>query len=276
MQADAHFIIGSSHAAAGQPCQDYALAKVLDSHEAYAIIADGCSGGGKTDIGARLVALATAQAIEQNRSINAKQLMPGVRHRQDDTFRIALSDLGLAREDLLATCGFVYVQGANKYVHVQGDGVAAWGLSNGNIQAVRIDWAENTPAYPSYRQDDFKAFLAHHGNMPAKLSLSYWHLTPDGQAYEYYRTSLSTRNGMHGVNLKVPDSASVVGVFSDGVTQVNGMDWTSAVRELMSFKTTNGEFVKRRLNRFSRDGGKSQYYPVDDLAYAAISLKEDQ
>jgi hypothetical protein len=44
------------------PCQDYALSGVT-RHLAYAVVADGCSSGGKTDIGARVLALATAIAL---------------------------------------------------------------------------------------------------------------------------------------------------------------------------------------------------------------------
>lgn len=60
------FHIGAQHLSLGKPCQDYAVSGSINDTTAYAIVSDGCSSGGETDIGARIVALATKRALEEN------------------------------------------------------------------------------------------------------------------------------------------------------------------------------------------------------------------
>ena len=73
---DSVFAIGASHVATGKACQDYTLSRASDTY-AYAIVSDGCSSGGMTDVGARVLALATATAIRatnDTRTFNANHL----------------------------------------------------------------------------------------------------------------------------------------------------------------------------------------------------------
>ena len=63
-----------------------------------------------------------------------------------------------------------------------------------------------------------------------------------------------------------------ISVFTDGVTQVDGVDWKDTVIQLLDFKTTEGAFVKRRMNRLLKDYRKRGDEPSDDIACAVVLI----
>ena len=64
LHTDHYFHIGDTHLTAGKPCQDYAISSV-DNNAAFAVVSDGCSTGGDTDIGSRIIALSTITALRE-------------------------------------------------------------------------------------------------------------------------------------------------------------------------------------------------------------------
>ena len=89
--ADCSFHIGAQHLRLGLPNQDYALAGNLDDR-AYVVVSDGCSSGGRTDIGARLVSLAAARALREQYEVDPLH------------FVLASRPFDLRPEDWWATC----------------------------------------------------------------------------------------------------------------------------------------------------------------------------
>jgi hypothetical protein len=57
--------------------------------------------------------------------------------------------------------------------------------------------------------------------------------------------------------------------------QIPGMRWTVVVRDLLAFKSTEGEFAKRRMTRFIRDLSKDKRAPIDDISYAVVRIIHD-
>ena len=119
------FNIGTQHLRGGKPCEDYAFSGNLGD-AAYAIVSDGCSCGDKTDIGARLICLSTAQVIEdvwsQSRDIDVRDQ---VMKRQTILFASAASHFGLTIRDMLATSVYAVLSESGAIAHVCGDGVIA-------------------------------------------------------------------------------------------------------------------------------------------------------
>src|SRR3990167_9350088 len=105
-ETDSYFHIGHAHLNAGKPCQDYALAATYGV-AAYAIVADGCSTGGKTDVGARIVALATAKTLKQcgTRFLAdpPRAAATGIALRQRFTITGIQEIVGLAQADMHST-----------------------------------------------------------------------------------------------------------------------------------------------------------------------------
>ncbi|MEN9614220.1 MAG: hypothetical protein RLZZ347_527 [Candidatus Parcubacteria bacterium] len=278
---DSHFLIGHAHHTAGKPCQDYALGGV-QGNIAYAVVADGCSTGGLTDVGSRTIALTTTRALK------GLSRLPGVFGPgqvslvRGDGIRQASMILGLNPHDMLATCIYAHLSSASNsgFVHLEGDGVVAMKLRSGDIEIFRYDWADNTPFYPSY-MDNPNGFIQAHGNDLTAHRLTRQHLLAkaDGTFQQFTDEQIPLGRGIQGVTIPIepPNFANIefVAIFTDGVTQVENVDWKTAVVDLLAFKTTEGEFAKRRMNRMVKDAQKKGHGPIDDISFSVIKLNQE-
>ena len=256
--ADCSFHIGAQHLRSGLPCEDYALAFPLGMRS-VAIVSDGCSSGGRTDVGSRVVALAKQQAVRGHGLFR-------------DLLAMSRLTLGLLPEDLLATCLTLIAEPHFTSIHIHGDGVAAFQRRDGSLTMYRLDWGRNMPSYPVYADDGYAAFIASQGG-------------PEGHALVVERLEhgesepvfdlLNTEQHADGWRVSMNTAIRAAAIFSDGVCQVDGMSWQEVVRELMAFKSTSGDFVKRRMNRFLRDCMERGKGPIDDIAMAAIVIEDE-
>jgi hypothetical protein len=278
MHADAHFVIGSAHMTGGKPCQDYATSGTTGRDGAYAIVSDGCSSGGRTDIGSRIVALATAAAICDPWT-TGNLIPPAVSTQQLSVMAGAQSLLGCSKNDLLATAVYAVATPEELFAIVQGDGVVAWKTHDGTLHMTSFEWDKNTPYYPAYANGSLADFIAHHGGdvNADKLTSETWIIKPDESAVKENMNRYSLSEGIRGIfwPLELLDT-TVVAVFSDGVLQVDKTQWQDSVYQLMNFKTNSGEFAKRRLNRFVKNSHLFGQGPIDDLAYAVIILAPEE
>lgn len=256
--ADCSFHIGAQHLRTGTCCQDYAVAGAL-SDRAYVVVSDGCSSGGRTDVGARLVGLAAARALRERYDIDPLHYV------------LAARPFDLELNDLLATCLTISVTPEETIIRVQGDGVVAIAKPNGALCMIRMDWAQNMPCYPAYADDGYVKFIAAQGGTEA---MAFRIETDTDNVSTVHRDTVAKNLDGHTITVCHPVAA--VAVFSDGVTQVDGIPWQDAVRNLMAFKSVEGDFVKRRMNRFLRDAEKIGRGPIDDIAMAAIVIEAGQ
>jgi Protein phosphatase 2C len=260
IHADCAFHIGSQHLRNGLPCQDYAIAGDLPDR-AYAVVSDGCSSGGRTDVGARLISLA-ATKIMRDKNLNINHFICGI----DSTINF----LDINQNDMLATLLSMRVTTSDVFIKVQGDGVVVLLEPTGSLCMFRLDWSKNMPCYPIYEEDNFAGFIEAQGGPDVKA----FHI----ETYEggFFSTkSISVKDGIHGYSFTITGRPlKAVAIFSDGVTQIDGIPWQNAVSQLMSFKSTEGNFVKRRMNRFLKDAEKVGRGPIDDIAMAAIVIED--
>ncbi len=276
---DCYFHIGQTHLNRGRPCQDYAIA---DVHEgaAFAIVADGCSTGAKTDVGARVLALSTAAAIREHWSTNLTvqvDVVPlEIKVRQRVVMTGSQEILGLSQQDMLSTCVYQYVTPNGGYTHIQGDGVTVCRERSGSIWVCRYEWMDNKPFYPFYAKDHFAGFILNHGgNINAKrLTKECWKYNPDKGFEQLPGEEIALGEGVDGIVVPITagqlENMNCFAVFTDGVAQIEGLDWKEAVVQLLAFKTIEGEFAKRRMIRVIKDAQKIGKGPQDDIAYAVI------
>lgn len=259
---DSAFHIGAQHLRSGMPCQDYAASGVLDTGgRAYAVVSDGCSSGQRTDIGARVIAV---------------DFINGLSGGQDgvtDISGIAFS-MKLYPADLYATRLSVVVTNKSFAAKVAGDGVLALAHVDGSIQMFKYEWANNMPWYPIYdlvgqRED----FIAAHKSDEA-FRVESW-IKKDGDLSKFIDVGVPAKDSArdHCLEFKWITGIAAAAVFSDGVFQIDGMEWQDVVSRLMAFKTTEGEFVKRRMIRFLHDLEKDGKRAMDDLSVAAILIQ---
>lgn len=265
LSTDHHFSIGDQHLRQGKPCQDYATSGIFENY-AYAIVSDGCSSGGETDIGSRLTALSTAVAIKNHQDINIIQ---------SQMYRA----LELKREDMLATCLYASISEDGGFIHVLGDGIIAWKEKNGSVAMKKLDWAGNAPLYPIYKEDNFSSFMRFHdGEDVFAFTAEKWLYEPE-KGYEFVgKTAFTVADGIKGYSeffskeRILNENIEFIAVFSDGVTQIENMDWKDTVTELLAYKSIAGAFVKRRVISFLKNGALTGKKPIDDLACASIHI----
>ncbi|MFA5993448.1 MAG: protein phosphatase 2C domain-containing protein [Parcubacteria group bacterium] len=283
---DSFFHIGQTHLTTGKPCQDYALAEV-GAEVAYALVADGCSSGERTDIGARIVALTTLTAMKQTEKkqamLPAEQFFPQVDAWREQSLMATQSLLGVTPLDLLATCVSVMLTPGGGYVRIEGDGVVAIKYHTGAIRMFRFDWNNNMPFYPTYRTLGLQLFVKAHGGVTTEECLreEVWLWDSVGQCVQEQVRMHSVQDGLAGIKQmleaeELAKEVTCVAVFSDGVCQIDGVDWQDAVREFLAFKNMAGEFAKRRMIRGIKDLHKIGRGPMDDIAYAVIRVEAQQ
>lgn len=284
LTTDQYFHIGQTHLAGGKPCQDYTIAGVHE-RAAFAVVADGCSTGGHTDVGARILALSTAVAICEHwtitRAATDETVPQEVNVRQKVVLAGTRQTLGLQSQDMLATCVYAYLTPNGGFVHVQGDGVIAIQYRSGLLVMSRFDWEDNTPFYPAYSEAGLQSFIRKHGsNLDAsRFSEETWICDENGEFSSKPNVEHSLSVGIRGVTKQISSESlngdiAFVAVFSDGVTQIDEIDWKRAVQSFMTFKNTAGEFAKRRMIRGIKDTQKAGKGPLDDIAYAVIRVEE--
>lgn len=286
ISADHHFSIGEQHLRQGKPCQDYAISGEFENL-AFAIVSDGCSGGQNTDVGARFTALSSRAAIRNSWALKHsgldEKVVEEINIEQSIIQRGTYRMLGLTEEDMLATCLYACFSEEGGLAHILGDGVLAWKSSDGLISMRRFDWADNAPLYPIYREDNFRAFVRFHGGdiTSQRLTAEEWAYSPEG-GYKHVKTSeFSVADGIKGQTelfsaIRVKEQKiDFVAIFSDGITQIENMDWKSAVVEMLSFKSAAGAFAKRRAISFLKTARESGKKPMDDLAYAVIQISRE-
>jgi len=280
---DHHFIIGRTHQADGLPCQDYALSETHnDGRYAVAIVSDGCSSGDKTDVGARLIALETAKTIYDYLQVSGyiPSCIPAaarwITSRRDERLTCTRQAMRLTHRDMLATCNFACVSADAGFIHVEGDGVFAVKCLDGSVAITRVEWPKNMPFYPAYRDCNSAQFIqAHGGDLDAPIiCVERWHMPAPVSSPFVEERYLSLRDGMAGLHFPLTeiDHIEMVAIFTDGISQIDGVDWKDAVCMFMGFKNVAGNFVKRRMNRGIVEAMKLGRGPLDDLAQAVIRM----
>lgn len=273
MHTDSMFAIGNDHLKTGLPCQDYAISGT-GSDSAYAIVSDGCSSGRRTDVGARITATTMERALLAFPGNQAAMW-----HDQRESMLAAMATLGCEFEDLYATCIYAYCSPKERYVHVRGDGAVAWKYPDGSIEMISFDWGvvgqNNPPFYPAYGLIDpvLEAFKNEYATDPEEALYSMRYRMADDEEALLGMDGHSIEAGIEGIRLSIPAEAVAVAVFTDGIMRVPSLGWYHVVRQLMAFKSTNGQFVKRRMLRFLAERATPSTRPADDLAYAVINLE---
>lgn len=295
LHTDHHFVIGHGHVTSGKPCQDHAISGMLKAHScaverAFAVVSDGCSSAGQTDIGSRLVTSSTVKALRmvlpdgaefQDKHPEAVYEVSGV------LANTAANHLGLNSRDLLATQLFAVVEPSGKcFVSVYGDGAVAFVDHEGGICAHIFEWQRNFPFYP---HEDRRRFVELHGGVDSpSLTQTAYTISPQGEVTLSLETTLTAGHGCNGVtffsDVAKDKKTALVCLFSDGVMQVGRVDPKSeiekiepleVVRRLVAFKGLAGEFSKRRMIRFLKECRDIGVGPLDDLGYAVIAVEHE-
>lgn len=286
MHTDHYFHIGFAHLGGGSPCQDYAISQVYKD-AAMAVVSDGCSTGGNTDVGSRIMALTVMAAMRDHRDLNhevcATETPLEIDIRQGIVLAGTQKILNLSLRDMLATCIYAYVTPAGGFIHVKGDGVVAFKYRSGNIVMSRFEWENNMPYYPAYKNGSLDSFIEAHGNdlRAVRLVEEEWRKEGDAEPVMSDCNGYALAEGIEGITINISEQAmdedlEFIVIFSDGIAQIDKFDWQKAVLDFMNFKSFKGEFAKRRMIRGIKNAEGFGKGPFDDISYAVIRIERDE
>lgn len=285
-QTDHVFYLGEQHRRIGKPNQDYALSGVLESGLMYSIVSDGCSSGGMTDIGSRLMVLATKKALEtlvlNQEFIRRDDAVMMINMHRDKYLKSYRKLLGLQFKDLLATC--LYAVSSQDFVllHMTGDGVISLRYEN-QLLIHHFEWDKNTLYYPIYGlsdQDEHFKQIHSENETPFSYVKSVVPLIDSSDESIDCFSAYNVVTGISGWTICLNAGGEdtnlskliSVGLFSDGVDQVDGFSYLDVVKQLMDFKSVKGQFAVRRMNSFLKSARKNGKGPSDDISYAVIQF----
>jgi len=285
MSCDSYYGIGESptHAV----CQDYALHGSLNDVE-YIIIADGCSSSKYSEVGAQILCHAAKFQIEEkilSNSIERDSI-------EDNLLKLSMSICKRAEfiknaypisGNVLEATLLIAIEIKGKvYTFTWGDGViiADYLLSDGNSKqfVTKIEYSLNAPFYLVSDPEKYLKWCKRKGVDSPTATQTYYFFSEGKRDKTEIEVSYQERFihmfqslPMLGVQL------SSVTICSDGITSYQDskkedvrLDLT--IPELVAFKNTTGEFVKKRMFFFDKKAKKKNWSHYDDISCGTIYL----
>lgn len=259
--------IGKSH----KVCEDY----IISGHDPYPyiILSDGCSSSEDTDVGARILCyLARQYLLNYELAVSIEHMGNWIIYNAEVTAR----QLGLKKSCLDAT--LVISRIINNCVDVcfYGDGFVVFVDKVGKVIIHEVEYTKNAPYYLSYNIDP-KRDEAYHDlktEVINTVSFSDSELKPTVFKYAYSRR--------HEIVDMLANYKTIL-ICSDGLKSFYDMNRNELInpmeliQDFTSFKTTKGEFLKRRL--LSKKGAISKFenfkiFHHDDLSIGAFYLED--
>jgi hypothetical protein len=261
MNIDTAFVIGDSHLV----CEDYPTSYQKDD-KCGVILCDGCSSSEMVDVGARLLALTTKDVLSNYPSFSLKQnIITGLQNIKSLSM---FKDLPQTMFDATLMIAQVYKE--NCIFTVFGDGVIALKKKNDdNIAIINVSCPTGYPRYLSYKLDTDREinYILNTSPVIDVTRTNKYLLKKDVDKIQWYAEYFE--------EFYLIKDMEWIALMSDGVHSFQDenkkeIDYTSIVKILTDFKTTAGDFVKRRLNRFTKECKNLQWTHYDDVSLAAI------
>ncbi len=260
LKQDAHFRMGQAH----KVCEDYALHG--SQPFPWLILCDGCSSSGRTDVGARLLALSAARLLQNYTKMPDYSTFGAAVIKAASA---AAAGLGLHSSCLDATLLLAVQQGESVSVLVYGDGHLLLKHVDGNIHLISIEFKGNAPYYLSY--------LLHAENQRAyaetfadpNILLLHNDLTQSTQHLRYDTPLL--------FNFRLAEFP-LIGIASDGLSsfldtsQQKLLPAQQIAAILLDFQNFHEDFVQRRLHKSLLRLAQKDIYPLDDLSMGVFSF----
>lgn len=272
--ADNYFHIGALHLSNGKPCQDYVDVKDLGS-SMLAVLSDGCSSGGRTDLGSRIVVLSGLLALEKSITSESSQRVNCFLKEQSELLNKSKLLLSLDFSDLLATSIALQVSKSGAEIYVQGDGAIVFKYRNSAMRVLTFSWENNQPYYPAYELLNSADFYAAHSATP--MTQSEYRIDDTGQVVSVETCVFSISEICPLLHLSYSleefgDDLEYIAILSDGCEQIDGLKWLDFVQECLAFKTIKGDFLKRRMIRLLKNMTQNGQRVMDDISMAVIRI----
>jgi len=269
MNTDTFFTQGSHRV-----CQDYAL-----HGPDYVIISDGCSSAPDTDFGARLMAKAAQCNINYDHIEGWYQLIL-------NNAEYYAKGMNLNEDSLFATLLIARIRENTIQVNVLGDGAVAvkykGGDLDGCIAVMKTVFPDSAPPYLRYfLHGDYNNYF---GGKNRPYQEHYYIIYQDGAVSptEVHERELEPKMENYPTYTFGKSGVECVAMFSDGVSSFQKIinqgsskatilvPDSEIIREVMSFRGYQGEFVQRRCQRAFDTFEKNGWVNFDDFSIGVI------
>lgn len=255
---DSFVTMGKQH----RVCEDYILSGYQPFQ--YIVLSDGCSSSKNTEMGARILCrlakLYITKHIEDPHEVNYNEMGSWIIYNAELIGKM----LGLNESALDATLIISYVADNHVYIYMYGDGFVISQGEDGDILIDSVSFKNNAPYYLSYKLNKRKldSYLSTNPHMMRCVVVDY-----RSSITKYNQPIIMSRN---------MNRVKKVLICSDGIDSflfeknLEKYDLNELVKEILSFKTTKGEFLKRRMNRLiNKDLTSKGVFNFDDVSVGA-------
>jgi len=275
--ADNFHRIGHSH----NFCQDFSSSKVMED-KGYAIISDGCSSAKDSEVGSMLLVKTAEQHLYPIRPMTQlREMMNVVIH----TANVHRRALGLDIDALCATLLTICTTPNSFVTTITGDGVIVARHKTKGLQWIDHEFESGAPFYARYNlssADRQKYLELFKGKLCRRDSPN---PNENAENKEVLETPVEVNEetiDTYGFEFPFADY-DMVGVMSDGAKSFTKKERTGTsishqivdlkeiIKEVFSFKTFAGDFVKRRCKRAFEQFTKQGWENQDDFSIAVMS-----
>jgi hypothetical protein len=263
IQIDTFSKIGKSH----QVCEDYIFSG--DDPVKYIILSDGCSSSKNTEMGARILCHLAKQYLRYRKDdyrfpyLDYDEMGLWIIHNAELTAK----HMGLEKTCLDATLIVAFEFKAKVHVYIFGDGTIVTQNQDGMTSVSEIEFTSNAPYYLSYKIDPERMASFHKMGQDLIIKTTITNINENKYAYDFkcrFKFRLE----------KFPK----ILIASDGMSSFikNGEpeQTLNIANEFLNFKSTKGEFLKRRLKRALKVYEKNGLYNYDDLSVGGFLYEE--
>lgn len=250
MNTDSIFLMGKTH----KVCQDYAY-----SNDRYLIVSDGCSSSPNTDIGARILTQCAKTILNEVKDrINYEDFGTLVISKA----QVIVDALRLNKNCLDATLIVAFFESnrGNPYMQIfmYGDGVIIFKeKEKTSIQNIRF--SSGAPYYLSY-QFDYRRQMQYLVEYDKPLYINEEESDYSKHLNFFYKI-------IPGITQSIIIGSDGLSTFLD-MDNSKDLDLEGVIHNLTDFKTTKGEFLKRRVIKATKSMEKINSYHMDDIALA--------
>jgi len=263
---DTFLRIGKTH----NECEDYIISG--NSPTKYIILSDGCSSSKNTEMGARILCHLAKQYLCYRYTdydfpnLDYDKMGLWIIHNAELTVR----QLGLPISCLDATLIISYEHNGRCYIYMYGDGIVVTKHERGTIAIMEIEYTKNAPYYLSYKIDPERMDLFHKMGQDLIFKNTYESFI-DGHENSYaydYKTRFQFDT----------DIFPKILIASDGISSfMKGTEPEQTIeiaRDFLAYKSTTGEFLKRRVKRAIKTYEADGIFHNDDLSVGAFLYEE--
>lgn len=270
INTDAIFLKGTDHLV----CQDYATNFGSNKENSHIIVCDGCSSSPMSDVGARLIALETAQIISIEK--NTEEILKFLKWNFEHSFQF---EMRINPFILDATLLFAYINKEFLNLAMYGDGCCIVKYKNDQLEMYNRVFKNSYPNYFSYQLDEqrYENYLALKETTfienyigSTKENLHRYAIWTPFMSDNYMQKSFSL-NTIEWIILASDGIHSFYKKDENG--KRTSIDFLEIVKQLVDFKNFHGVFVERHVRSLIKRLEKQNIFHYDDFSVAGLYVK---